>query len=203
MNTENTENQTTNTVVATPTASSPLLGELQQLAQDYHNDPEKVESARQTGLQERRNQACLEAMKAIMKGHEGEMRDSARVGHQSAAIYRWQHSDQTRFNDCYLRDLLNKGDLIDRLQQAFDELHGQGCFQVYSTVIGRADSYPDMSSRRYGVFVSWNTEDFERLQEMNRATRERFTNPRPYSNDRRGRGRGRGRGARGRDGDRA
>lgn len=110
-----------------------------------------------------------------------------------ANLHVWTRQDPIKYNDGskehFLNDLLNKGDLISRLQKWFDQEHGQGKFMVY-THISRNRNIPN-EKRRQSLSVSWDSEKFEQISENMRKHRENFSKlqrgPRKYNRNRRDR----------------
>lgn len=141
-----------------------LIETVQELNQAF--DPD----AHRQALDEKRNQACLEASMAILDNHEDKIKASAAKGQKVCRVYEWLHVDKLQFNQCYLRDLLNRGVLLERLQTVLDEKHGQGNFKIYYTVVGRTPQH-----RRYAILISWDKANFDSIDRLIKATRARFT----------------------------
>lgn len=162
---------------------STLIEELHNLNQNFLDNKESIQEQRKKDLEKKRQDARVTALNAItdncctlMKeaaNSSGRTEDTAR---KEAKLYEWKFSDDCDFNGCYLRDLLNKGNLLEELQMWFDKAHpgpdGSRVFKVYYTMLGsngRLDS-----DRRYAIFVSWDQDDWERIDDLIQRTKARF-----------------------------
>ena len=109
-------------------------------------------------IDDRRAQACDEALKEITCAFSDKAREAQRNGRTQARLIEWSFEENRRYHECYLLDLLSKGDLLRRLQNWCDELHGQGNFKVYYTV-------PTPRHREMAIYVSWDKVRFEEIDD--------------------------------------
>ena len=142
---------------------SPLFNHVQKLGRQYIENPVELDEQYAQEQTEQRMIAMAEAIKSLMKDHVTQVMTAARFGRQEARCFEWGYADQIQYNGCYLRDLLFKFDLLARIQTFIDQLHGFGRFKVYTTLIGPAKRYPELALRRYGLFISWDPNDFKRI----------------------------------------
>jgi hypothetical protein len=140
--------------------TSTLYDTVQRLNAEY--DP----ASRTTDLPARRQQACIEAQTTILAEHEPKILEAARQGRKTTRIYEWGYADKLQFCGIYLRDLLNRATLLAMLQTQIDTLHGADRFKIYHGAVGFRDDNQPLSARRYAVYVSWEHDDFERIDQM-------------------------------------
>jgi len=147
---------------------SKLMTEVRRLMQEHV--PQDVD--------EKRNQANLEASQVILAAYAEKIKHQAAQNHTSALIYEWLHSDRTQFNYCFLRDLVSRGDLLERLQMAIDQDNQPGEFVIHLTVTRMPNDPQAMLqfNPRYKLYISWNQEDFARLHESNKEMRQSIVN---------------------------
>lgn len=159
-----------------------LFEQLTELNQYYLDNKEAVETEHQKNLDNKREQARQLALETITKDCVEKMKTSAAnpgrngCARKEAKLYEWKFSDDCVFNGCYLRDLLNKGNLLDELQLWFDTNHsgeeGKRVFTVYYTMIGGGAQRSN--NRRYAIIVSWNEDDLDRINNLIQRTKDRF-----------------------------
>jgi len=134
-----------------------LIKELQQIHAGLDNSQKNDEV--------RRSIACEEAQKEIVSDFDNRTKAAAKNGHTQVKLIEWSFNDQRRFNECYLLDLLTKGDLCERLQNWLDEKHGAGNFKVYFTV-------PTHKNQNMMICVSWDPNFFKQIEERLKAIKD-------------------------------
>lgn len=162
-----------------------LIDEVTQLNQYYEANKETIQKERQTELEEKRKAARTEALNKITENCVQTIKETASgpgrkegTPRKEAKLYEWKYSDDVKFNGCYLRDLLNKGNLLEELQAWFDKTHagkdGSRVFKVYYTMMGGPNIMRRPQDRRYAIFVSWDQQDWDRIDELIQRTKQRF-----------------------------
>ena len=161
-----------------------LFDKVQQLNKECEENKEELMAKRKEELEQKRKIAREEALKTITEGCVEKMEEAAKSPtknnepRKEARIYEWNFSDQVQFNNCFLRDLLNKGNLLADLQEWFDTNHagpdGKRMFKVYYTKLGRSRPKYQNNDRKYGIFVSWNQDDWERIDNLLNNMNDRF-----------------------------
>src|SRR3972149_8601210 len=169
----------------TDQAISDLFQRVQTPHQEYEQTPDQAQQRQQVYLTQKREQACQAAVQEILKDHQSQILQAANMNKRSTRVYEWRHGEQVRFNGCFLRDLLNRGDLLECLQEYLDTTHGAGHFKIYSTILSQRQSYSSANERQYAIYVSWDTQEFERIEAMIVENRQRFSDPpqRPAPNE--------------------
>ena len=167
---------------------SNLINTITKLNDNYMDHKDEIQKQRQVELEEKRKQARDEAMQAIIKDCDAKLKTAATTPgrkdepKKEARIFEWKFSENLQFNGCYLRDLLNKGDLLEEIQVWFDQNHAgsenERVFKVYYTLVG----HPRNEDRKYALFVSWDQADWNRIDDLLNRTKFRFKNPRPSQN---------------------
>lgn len=149
---------------------STLLQELTTPSEDYEKKMEEITK--------NRNVATTSAFASITKNAVDNMR-KARAEHPNTTYCNlciWTRENSLKFSDGnkdhYLNDLLNKGDLLTRLQNWFDSEHGEGKFMVYTRLVGKKQV--PMNQRRYALTVSWDASRFDSIRENMERHREQF-----------------------------
>ena len=131
-------------------------------------------------IADRRAQACDEALKEITNDFSEKAKEAQRNGRTQTKLIEWSFEENRRYHECYLLDLLSKGDLLRRLQNWFDDVHGQGNFKVYYTV-------PTPRHQEMAVYASWDKTRFEeisdRLAKLKEHQEKRQVNGEPLSQD--------------------
>lgn len=162
-----------------------LIDEVTQLNQYYEANKEKILQERQKDLEEKRAAARTEALNKITENCAQTMKETASgpgrkegTPRKEAKLYEWKFNDDVKFNGCYLRDLLNKGNLLQELQAWFDKTHpgkdGTRVFKAYYTMMGGPNVLRRPQDRRYAIFVSWDQQDWDRIDELIQRTKQRF-----------------------------
>ncbi|MEO0236634.1 MAG: hypothetical protein ABIN35_00180 [candidate division WOR-3 bacterium] len=127
---------------------------------------------------------CDELYEHIKELIPEKVKRCARGGHDEARIFEFKYKDELKFNNCYAKDLLARGNVIERLQQYLDTEHSDGngpSFLVYFTHIGRYQ--PNHGENKYGVFVNWNKTKWDaiktnlKIDRKNKMVSKHSTNP--------------------------
>jgi hypothetical protein len=158
-----------------------LIEEVTRLNNEYVENIDTYADRRKVELDKKRQEARALALKAITDGCEDKIRAAATFPgrtdgepRREARIYEWKHNEEQTYNGCYLRDLLNKGPLLDELQMWFDQHHsapeGGRAFMVYYVPL--ASNQPN--DRKYGIFVSWDKNSWNRIGELIQRNKSRF-----------------------------
>lgn len=171
---------------------STLIEQVQELNSHYEENKDTIQENRQKELEEKRKAARAEALGKITENCVDNIKQAASgpgrkdgSPRMEAKLFEWKFSEDMQFNGCYLRDLLNKGNLLEELQEWFDKNHpgsdGNRVFKVYYTMMGGPNVNRRAQDRRYAIFVSWDQEDWDRIDQLIQRTKERFdpNTPRP------------------------
>lgn len=162
-----------------------LIDEVLQLNQQYETNKDKLRDQRQLEIEEKRTVARKVAVEAITQNCVKTIKEAALspgrnedTPRKEAKLFEWKYSDDIKFNGCYLRDLLNKGNLLEELQALFDRNHpgkdGARAFKVYYTMMGGPNVMRHPQERRYAIFVSWDQPDWPRIEGLLQRTKQRF-----------------------------
>lgn len=159
-----------------------LLDTVQQLNKECESKKEDLVKQRQDSLQEKRAVAKSMALAELLKDYQNTMKESAQTlkkdntPRKEARLYVWSYKDAVTFNGCYLLDLFKKGGLTQELQEFIDEKEGKDCFKVYWASLFKSkpkmkgkdqnQKYVRKQDQKYGLFISWDKEDWPRITEM-------------------------------------
>ena len=191
------------TTTATATKSS-LIADVKQLMQEFNEQQtktEKVQDEHEIQMAENRKKGCDELFEHLKSLTPDKIKAYAGHGRNEARIFEFKFKDEVKFGGCFAKDLLTKGDVVKRLQEFLDTEHAGDdgpAFLVYFTHIGRYQM--DHTENKFGVFVNWNKDDWERIKERMAIQALHDAQPHGQGNDDesggavRGFGRGRGRG---------
>lgn len=146
-----------------------LIEELTDLYNAFEVNKDRIIQDFQIALNEKRLQAETEALAEITKNAVENMRKCASgcmdcIPRKQSILYEFDFND--KFNGCFIRDLLNLGNLIKKIQDWFDtryvDQENKSVFKVYHAKILR-------NERLYGIFVSWDKQDWKRIDDLMKA----------------------------------
>ena len=148
-----------------------LISEVKKLAQSFNESKEKTKEVEKieeidTKLADSRKKGCDELYEHIKGVLVEKVKTYASFGRNEARVYEFKFGDCVKFGDCYAKDLLTKGDVIQRIQEFLDKEHSDAdgpSFFVYFTHIGRYQN--DHAENKYGVFVNWDKTQWDLLKE--------------------------------------
>jgi hypothetical protein len=182
-----------------------LINDVRRLVKSYHENKEKgvnVEKEdvfvdRDAKVTENRKKGCDELFEHIKGLIPDKVKTYAGYGRNEARVFEFKFRDEIKFGNCYAKDLLTKGDVVQRLQEFLDSEHSDEtgpAFFVYFTHIGRYQA--DHAENKFGVFVNWDKDSWgaikERLTQKPVRGRPEDGAPRDGAPSQAPRGRGRG-----------
>lgn len=132
-------------------SNTPLIYDVKNLMQNYKN------KQNDTINNIDRKKGCDELYEIIKALIPEKVKRYASYGHDEARIFEFKFKDELKYDNHYAKDLLTKGDVIQRLQNYLDTEHSDEAgpsFMVYFTQIGRFQVNP--KENKFGVFVNWN-----------------------------------------------
>lgn len=144
-----------------------FVAQLQADAEKY-----KDSAAQETYCAQVRDQAAEHFLETLLSGESAarEFEQNAlhrnKTGQQTASLARWQGRGPT-YRDQSLSDLLDLGDLLQRMQDYLDCTYGPGEFRVFNHRIR------NNRNRAASLTVSWNKEGFENVDSIIKNNRER------------------------------
>lgn len=164
-------NVTTSSNQSTPlTESFNLSWEVKKRVRAYQEKSHPVDEHRK-GSDE-----LLEHLKGLLKE---KLTTYAEHGRLEARLLEFKHGDGLKFDGIYAKDLLTKGDVIQRLQQYLDTDHadedGTPAFFVYFSHIGKFQEIHN--ENKYGVFVNWDKKTWPNIKSRLAHTHIRTGHP--------------------------
>lgn len=153
-----------------------LLSTIHQLNQECEEKKDDLLKQREASLLEKRTVAKSMAVAKLLEDYQNKMTDSAKTlnkddtPRKEAKLFEWSYSESVSFNGCFLLDLLKKGALLEDLQKFMDEKEGKDNFKLYWVTLPKSVGYG--KDRKYALFVSWNKDNWDQLDELTNKRRQ-------------------------------
>lgn len=157
------------TATSTSETSNKFVNRVRSLNETYDTD----ESTRATWLTEFRESANEHFLKSLLSSDqavddfETNVQDSAKLGKKTVQLTSWTGRGPTHKNQS-LSDLLDVGDLVQRMQDFLDLRYGEKQFMVFNHNISSKHG-----QRTTALTVSWNPEGFENAEGILETNRQR------------------------------
>uniref|UniRef100_A0A6C0BKB3 Uncharacterized protein n=1 Tax=viral metagenome TaxID=1070528 RepID=A0A6C0BKB3_9ZZZZ len=142
---------------------SSLINDVKKLVKEYQ---EKNVTPAITGREANYKSGCDELFELIKSVIPEKVKTYAGYGRSEARVFEFRFKDEIKFDNCFAKDLLTKGDVVQRLQFYLDTEHSDEngpAFFVYFTHIGRFQKEP--TANKFGVFVNWDKSSWPALKE--------------------------------------
>ena len=151
------------------TAKSKLIVHAKQLNQTYNERKDEMNAEREARRKEheqrveQNRQKGSDALFAHLKSLIPEkIKTYAGYGKTEARIFEFTFGEEVKFENCYAKDLLSKGNIIKDLQAWLDEEHAdveadgtkRRAFLIYFNMVGRQQY--DRAANKFAVFVNWD-----------------------------------------------
>ena len=159
----------TSTPTQNETAKSKLIVHAKQLNQTYNERKDEMNAEREARRKEheqrveQNRQKGSDALFAHLKSLIPEkIKTYAGYGKTEARIFEFTFGEEVKFENCYAKDLLSKGNIIKDLQAWLDEEHAdveadgtkRRAFLIYFNMVGRQQY--DRAANKFAVFVNWD-----------------------------------------------
>ena len=146
-----------------------LINDVKKLVQIYREkqqDHEQVHKSIAKDLTDSRKKGCDELFEHIKAMIPEKVKTYAGYGRNEARVFEFKFKDELKFDNCYAKDLLTKGDVVARLQEYLDKEHSDSTgpsFLVYFTHIGHFQN--DHAENKFGVFINWDKESWTAIKD--------------------------------------
>lgn len=150
----------------TDTETKSELVKLLESNEEKYQDPAAVEAY----LAEVREEAAGHFLDLLLTSEVAQKSLFDKIDHRdrcrnkTAKIEQWQGPGPV-YKDQSLSDLLDRGDLLQRMQDFLDLTHGAGQFRIFN--------HPVRRTRMVALVVSWNKEGFENIDSIIERNRQK------------------------------
>ena len=144
--------------------STNLIEEVKKLVQEHKDKGNYNE------FYKKECSALFEQIKVLIPD---KVKEYASYGKNEAVVYEFKLKENVKIGECFVKDLLTKGNVIDQLQKHMDTAHADGtesAFYVYFNHVGPYQN--DRGEGKFGVLINWDKDSWVTLKERqnNRKT---------------------------------